>query len=344
MFNEFNSIENSYNTKIIKDIKNYGYDKEEWIVMEKIHGANFSAITSGDAVCWAKRTSILTKDEKFYNHQRATDDLIEPIKDLFHLIKKDYKNLDNIQVFGELFGGIYNHIDIPKVQGCAQVQSGIHYHPDIKFMIFDIRYKLKSEKPSKIKSLEEELDNLHIQKQSDIIHDLNYLDHDILIKYVSKIPGLLYCKILKRGSFDELLSLKPYFQTTIPNIFGLPEIENNFAEGYVLKPTKNKFFKTNHRVILKLKRDNLNEKIINSTTTKVEFNKNLIFGYLNESRLESVLSKLNDNERQCEKLVVEKLVDDAWIDIGKDYDINEFNIPEFSKAMRGYVKKFFKKN
>ena len=48
MFKKYNSIENTYREKEVEQIYLHGYDKETYVVQEKVHGANFSFITNGN--------------------------------------------------------------------------------------------------------------------------------------------------------------------------------------------------------------------------------------------------------------------------------------------------------
>jgi Rnl2 family RNA ligase len=328
MFSEYNSIEN-VSSKTIEAVKELCGDdivSMEWIATEKIHGANFSAITDGNTVSWARRSGIIEKTEKFYNYQKITKQFEDDIKDLFNNIKfaniKKKKEIEFIQIYGELFGGAYPHNDVPKVQGACKVQDGVYYHPDNQFMIFDGRYMLKNNKTT------------------------FYFDYDDLLKYIPKFSKLQTCQILKRGTLDELKNLDPYFQTTIPNLYGLPPIENNYAEGYVLKPVKTVYNNDGERVALKLKRSNLSEKItdlnVAKNSSKKSDTKILVFSYLNENRLASVKSKLTDDEREDNDLMITKLVEDAWKDIGKEHDITQFDITSLTKVMKSYSQKFVK--
>lgn len=315
-FKSYNTIENAY-PKYIDFIKEKKYcdENDEWIATEKIHGANFSALTDGTNLSWCRRTGILTENEKFYGHERETKNIEDSIKTLFAKIKEVLPNLIQLQVFGELFGGAYPHNDVPKVMGVSKVQDGIYYHPDIQFMIFDALYTTSQPNEKK------------------------YLDYDTLISFLADV-SLKFCPILKRGKLDDLMKLDPYFQTTIADLFGLPKIENNFAEGYVLKPTKTVYLLNGSRLALKLKRSNLSEVITNQEAAKSNNVKEIIFGYLNENRLASVKSKLTDEERTNKSLMIDKLVDDAWIDIKKDHMI-QFDTTSLSKIMKKYCEKFF---
>ena len=51
--------------------------------------------------------------------------------------------------------------------------------------------------------------------------------------------------------FEECLKYSNLFQTKIPEMYGLEPIENNIAEGVVIKPVKDLRFGNGQRVILK---------------------------------------------------------------------------------------------
>jgi Rnl2 family RNA ligase len=215
-----------------------------------------------------------------------------------------FGNLDKIQIYGELFGGLYNHPDVMKENaGC--VQKGIQYNPDIKFIIFDISYKMNN--------------------------TTNYLSHYDVIN-ISKKYNLLYSEILHEDTLDNLLKLSPVFQTTIPNLFNLPKIDNNFAEGYVLKPCNTIFLHNGTRVIIKYKNPSFGEVDAGMIETKISYSrqpskldphKKLFLPYLNNNRLMSVKSKLTEEECLNNDLVIDKLIDDAHEDLKKSPDFDE---------------------
>ena len=41
-FKKFNSLENSYRENFMNKIREHGYENEEYIITEKLHGANYS--------------------------------------------------------------------------------------------------------------------------------------------------------------------------------------------------------------------------------------------------------------------------------------------------------------
>jgi Rnl2 family RNA ligase len=322
MFNKYNSIENSYNTKFIEKIYDNGYHKEEWLAMEKIHGANFSIIVCNNGVSYCRRTDILKDNEGFFNYQTVVKPNEKKYIEIFEYLKVEHENLVQIQIYGEIFGGKYTHAEVSKNTKVSQVQGEICYHPDVKFIIFDISYK--------------KLDDEYI----------TYISHDEVID-IAKKYDLMCSEILHRGSFDDLLKLNPLFETTVPSLFGLPKINNNVAEGYVLKPNRNIFFKCGSRVIIKHKNDvfkekNPENKTVERNQNSLDVDKKIMFSYLNENRLASVKSKLTDEENNNKEFVIAKLIDDAIEDITKEHE-REFNFEKLREIAKKYCnsKKYY---
>ena len=104
-FTEYEKINNSMS----KFEDRPEYKKIKCVVTEKIHGANFSFHTDGVIVKIARRRAILADDESFFNYQRAEfmKTYPEKMKEVFSAICKLYpvKNICQVSVFGELFGG-----------------------------------------------------------------------------------------------------------------------------------------------------------------------------------------------------------------------------------------------
>ena len=57
-FKKYNSIENSYQIEFLNEIKEQGFNDLEYVVQEKVHGANLSFITNGKDIISAKRTEL----------------------------------------------------------------------------------------------------------------------------------------------------------------------------------------------------------------------------------------------------------------------------------------------
>ena len=72
------------------------------------------------------------------------------------------------------------------------------------------------------------------------------------IELVMKELSLKYVPIAHQGTFAEIITPKPYFVTTIPTLYDLPEIKRNLAEGYVIKTNQRTKYDVN-RPIYKIK-------------------------------------------------------------------------------------------
>lgn len=118
-FIKYPSLVNSYKEDVVEDAMNSGYTGQ-WVVTEKVDGANFSFYCDGTSVKAASRNQFV--DESFY----SCDDVIASHKDD---ILKTYDILqhygflaedDYIIVTGELFGrGIQNRIPYNDKQWAA---------------------------------------------------------------------------------------------------------------------------------------------------------------------------------------------------------------------------------
>ena len=103
-FKKYNSIENSYQDDFISSIIEQGFGDLEYVVQEKVHGANLSFITDGQKILSAKRTELILENEEFYNSKIVLENYKDRILSLFNEVSKLY-NIKSITIFGELFGG-----------------------------------------------------------------------------------------------------------------------------------------------------------------------------------------------------------------------------------------------
>ena len=99
-FKKYNSIENTYNKDFMDRIKLEGYDSLQFVVQEKVHGANCCFVTNGETVQFAKRTGWVEVGEMFggkYPHPDVSNDTkvmcIQKDKLATQLIKKVYMNM-----------------------------------------------------------------------------------------------------------------------------------------------------------------------------------------------------------------------------------------------------------
>ena len=189
---------------------------ETWIAVEKIHGANFSFIVhaNGDIQC-AKRNSILSSDDNFYDHK----EILAKYTPFVRRVAAQYPNT-SIQIFGELFGGLYPGYDSEKFY----VQKEVYYTPNVNFIPFDIWTGKTYE------------DWASAQK---ILADAGFR---VLV------PRCV-------GSLESVRACSHKFPSDIPKMFELPWLgdDTNFAEGLVIRPIHTYYTKRQRRIIYKHK-------------------------------------------------------------------------------------------
>lgn len=314
MFARFCEIENSERIKIVDSIIDQGFDKDTWEVTVKIDGSNLGFYINPDMTTYfASRNRILSDSDNHYNHKEVFAKLNPDVKSIREKTKLVAESVFNekstVVVYGEIFGGSYPHPDITRTKEAIRVQKGIFYCPSNDFLAFDvavINLKTEEEKneirnrletaretnrsPEYIKQLEAEIDqpNMHYLTPSEI-------DFVLESSGINRVPSL------GTFSFKEALDINPVFESVVYKLYNLPKIENNMEEGIVIRPTNGGTLRNGDRVILKIKNPRFGEKNGRSEI-KVEENTNLSpitvelieesSKYINENRLQSVMSKL----------------------------------------------------
>lgn len=223
-FKKYNSIENSYQEDFIDLIVEQGYAGLEYVVQEKVHGANLSFITDGQDILSAKRTELIADDEEFFNSKLVLEKYRSKVMALHKQLSQQF-DIKTISIFGELFGGGYPHPDVPKQDDAKLVQRGVYYCPNNDFFAFDI-----------------------------LLDNDRYLDVNLTSELLEK-HGFLFAKPLFRGTLEECLAYPNDFKTTIPQYFDLPELEGNICEGVVVRPVVSTFLRTGSRVLIKNKNE-----------------------------------------------------------------------------------------
>lgn len=238
------------------------------VALEKAHGAHFSFQTDGDIVECARRGDVLSNDDNFYDFQLLLERYSQVIKTIFEMVKAS-----SIQVDGELIGGTYKHPKV-KARDVSPIQSGVYYSPKYEFYAYDILCFYK-----------------------DVLIFVNY---DKSIEIFKKV-GLLYAEPIARGTFKELCGMSNVFPSRISTCLGLPEIDNNDAEGLVIKPINDIRLENGSRVILKSKNNKFCEtndirkskKPRTSLESKLDENVlDCLDSMTTENRLNNVISKI----------------------------------------------------
>lgn len=275
-FKKYNSIENSYQLEFLNEIKEQGFYDLEYVVQEKVHGANLSFITNGKDIISAKRTELITDDENFYNSKYVQQKYESKVIQLYKLISEKYSDVKQVTIFGELFGGIYPHPNVEKINTAVFVQKGVYYSPDNDFYAFDI-----------------------------LINSDQYLDTDTVNSLFESV-GFLYAKTIFRGSLTDCLEHPNNFKSKISEWLNLPDLQQNICEGVVIRPVQPNFFRNGSRVLIKNKNEKWTENnnfidkeilksLLNQQETLSDDAQLLceeILKYITENRLQNVISKI----------------------------------------------------
>jgi len=271
-FTKYNSIENTYRDKYIAILQKYGATYGEWGVSEKIHGSNFSFHMDKEGVRYAKRTSYLKWDDNFFKFQFVAELYSENLKVFYEMVKSLYEITDDtleVILCGELFGGHYPHKDVPACNDSKKVQDGVFYIPHNDFYAFDCKVNGR------------------------------YMNVNIFEELMAEC-GFLYAKSLYVGSFESCMLYDTKFNSTIPKIFNLPELEENLVEGVVIKPMDSRILPNGERIILKKKNESFSErkqvkirKVVTYTDEENEIIAEMV-SYLNDNRIRSAISKLGE--------------------------------------------------
>jgi Rnl2 family RNA ligase len=297
-FKKYSSIENSYRDLEIQKIQQMGLVDNDWVVMEKIHGANFSFWYDGETLRCAKRSGFISLDENFYDYQVVLEKYGEKVKQFYNFLTRNYMDFDTLTIFGEIFGGGYDHPEVER-KNIKQIQKGVQYTPDVEFVAFDVM-----------------IDN-------------NFLDFEIY-NHALRMVGMPIAPVVFVGEFDKCLNYPNDFQTLIPRRFGLPEIAGNVCEGVVIKPTINFYHHNGSRIILKNKNDKFKEKqkskkekkVFEGFSTDGEILKNELMEYICENRLRNVISKVGSISQKEFCKLLGLFAKDVWEDFVKENDVS----------------------
>lgn len=324
MFVKYSSLTNHYEGKFINGVIMNGLTGGVWVAREKIHGANFSLITSdGIKVIPAKRSGEILPTEQFYGCEPVVAKYSESVRKLWEMISTArqisgvYDDELVIQVYGEFAG--------------RGVQKDVDYG-EKDFYVFDIRVNGE------------------------------FLSDNVVASY-SVAVGLKMAPLLAYGTFDEIRALPITFDSVvnlansraIPAKNGVePEFKNfmtlkdgegeNIAEGFVMKPVQPAFMPNGERVAIKCKTTKFTEKKNKqanrfnapselSETDKAKLNEFTCF--LTENRVKNVLSKIDSANLTAKDFgrVMGLTVQDALEEIERNYGpfLEQFENPTLAK-------------
>lgn len=306
-FTKYNSLENHYKEAYINKVVLQGKSEGTWIATEKVHGANFSFwYNPVDGIRTARRSGFIDPLEgAFFSSFKLDKYFPEVINTHQGMVDSGMIQAeDTIVIYGEIFGGDFFG---EKVQGSAQVQAGVNYHPGTEFMAFDL-------------------------KVIDVVTGIEtYLAFDTFATVLSeRIPMV---PVIAIGTFDEVMGTDNEFQSVVPGEFGLeaPADQDNTAEGYVMRPLLvEKHLKNGSRIIIKSKNIKFSEVARGKTgrkkdkdVLKMSEQSQKIFQtfslYLTENRVNNVISKEGEVQWKDFSRIAGLLMKDAVEEFDGDY-------------------------
>ena len=317
-FKKFNSLENSYRENFIHKIRKHGYEDEDYIITEKLHGANYSFTVIVEnglpiSVIPAKRSGYIHSDEKFYNHRPVYEKYVNKVSNLALCLLKD-KNMSDgvVTVYGELYGG--------------NIQGGMAYPLEQDFAGFDIT-----------------INGQPINKE---VAFTKMLDYNIPHVPVLEVATSLSDSLVYNESFVTNL-LRDGFDVSNPQ---------SEAEGIVIEPVNPRYLTTGERVYIKKKTKRFLEKgknkikkpevVLNDLLSKI-LEQSL--EYVNENRYNAVVSKEGDVNIKMIGKISGLMTQDIITDLIKDEVFEELKdlgdtseIKKFKQTLQSEVTNFIR--
>jgi len=346
-FKRFPDIENSYNAKFITEL--HGRDEYQWIVEEKVDGTNFSFYCDGNEVKYGKRTSFITEEDKFFNCLNVVPKYNQQMLKLFDLVKNKYESeliektnslvhkivqqneithkFHHIICFGEYYGGLYK-IDGKLQSAGKKINNNVLYRPDNDFIAYDLLICTLNAK-GKI--------------------EYEFVPHKQFIDMI-KQTTIPYVKPFFTGTFEEALKFNQIFITPIPQELGLQPIEDNFAEGVVIRPDRPIILNNGGRFILKKKNPTFSERkpnIIHSESNNYDIELlSKLDQFVTMSRLHNVISKIGEVGMKDISKIITSFNADVIKDYEKEYEpINPEKLKtikkQYNSAMMRIILKYF---
>ena len=334
-FKKYSSIENHFYKDYLDQVREQVPADMQWVVQEKVHGTNTSFICDGNDVKFAKRTSILGDDEKFYDYQEILEEYSDKVMSLYHRVCQFHEGVESISVFGELCGGVYPHPNVQRIGRLTLIQKGVFYTPGHEFYGFDIYVFTKDEG-----------------------YYLSVDETNALLE----AERFFYARSIFTGLLDDCLKHPNQFQSKIAEWLGLPAIDDNICEGIVIRPVTPYYLRTGSRVLIKSKNEKFAEKKSSKRRNmqleqQVEYSKELaeLLGlldpFVNENRLVNVVSHIGELKipRDLGKLIKEMSYDvvedflkehSALYNVIDKSEVKIFN-KEFNKMVSALVKKVY---
>ena len=309
----------------------------QWVVTEKVHGANFSFVIQPNQeqeleVRCARRKGFIGKGENFFGHERVFARLRDNMTAVWELVLSKVSTswsvyqdtptgvrVQRVTVFGELFGGTYSHPDVDSVPGMQRVQYEVEYSPEVRFMAFDVAVHFVGEPgPDGNKQM--------------MVHK-RYMDYDEVMCVLDQ-AGVPFMAPVAVCSLEQALAMDVNsMQSTLPALFGLPTLENNVAEGVVIKLLQESTcikLIDGERAIIKLKSKSFRERSHPSKRFEPDELQQQVLSRICDARLSCVISKIGSvqpNRASVYKVAL-LLIQDAMDDLDEHWTNKVSELPK----------------
>ncbi|MEM9188245.1 MAG: RNA ligase family protein [Myxococcota bacterium] len=291
-------------------------EKHRWVATEKLHGANLCIRVAASGVRVGKRRGWLADNDDFFDYRSAVGALLPELQYLRRsCLSSRTAEHEAIRVYGELVGGAYPHPEVFEVPGVHAVQTGVHYCPDIRFVAFDVALEMPTE-----------------------LVFLPFNDAEAALRDA----GVPVVPRLGVGRFSDLLALPVEFATHLPNVFGLPPLEENFAEGLVIRPWKRAAdAPIAHRMMLKRKTPRFSESGFHEAIAwalpkepdALDQAEQIGLGLLTDARWANAMSKVGPATDKNREPIVVELMADLRATLEADHGRLILSIPEDDRAL-----------
>ena len=290
------------------------------VLLEKIHGTNFSMIydQDGQLVGMAKRTALLHEGEKFFNVQKMDEELKQGLSIIARkLIDEGH---GTVRFYGEYYGGSYNKTTTPN---SVKIQKGMDYTPDNAFAVFDILVQM--------------CDGTNV-----------FLSWDA-VKQITERYGVPHVPEVGRGRWDYLkdsFDIEGMTSRVPLELHALNAVDNPESEGVIVRtvtPEYGERYKWKKSKYCETPKDQRR----NKGNSQKEFIKT-ICEWMNQNRFDAYMSKVGPDAFRDKSFIgdhVKALVADVMEDVNRDYHDMNVSMKKslwkpLSKLANGFVYKF----
>ena len=338
-FNKYNHIENTTYKNLVNDIATKVDSDIKYYITEKIHGMNLQVTLSNlDSVPFDKIfywDTVTLRDyypevlnigtrndwtnEEYIVDTITNSNLVPHLIRMYLHLKENGTPIDSIICYGEFFGGAYP--DVPKNNNAKRVQKGIYYSPDNHFLPFDIAICNG--------------DTKEFMCGKDFLSYCEMFD-------IPTVP------VLKTDcTFEDAINYNEHFESEVYKMYSLPKVENNIAEGIVIKCYNKEASIGSNRVILKKKDESFSERTHKAEKKeKTELPSNLasiynkMLEYVTEARIVNVCS----HYAQINHSMIGNLIKDMTVDVFTDYSTENTDFNALEKADKKVITKELNKS